>query len=73
MNRLFIALRIAFEGILGFAILLLLPFVAIQILHSGGSVSHLLFAFFIATIVFVLGIILCRDAFILRLRLQRNK
>jgi hypothetical protein len=68
MLQFLLYLRILFEGMAGFLILLCLPFVAIGLLHSGAGMGFVLVGWLLLTIVFLLGILLFRDAVILRMR-----
>jgi hypothetical protein len=66
--RFLIYLRILFEGTAGVLILLIVPFSAIDLLHTGGSTKFVLVAWLLISILFLLGILLFRDAMILRMR-----
>ena len=43
---------------------------AIDLLHSGGSTSFVLIGWLLLSILFLLGIVLFRDAVVLRMRLK---
>jgi len=68
--RFLLYLRMIMEGTAGFIILLVLPFSAIGLLHSGASTSFILIGWLLLAILFFLGIVLFRDAVILRMRLK---
>jgi hypothetical protein len=61
-----------FEAMAGFLILLFVPFMGISLLHSGAPTSSLLGGFLVLCIVFVLGLLLFRDAVVLRIRLKKE-
>jgi len=70
MLRFLLYLRMIFEGMAAFVLLLILPFSAIDLLHSGGSTSFVLIGWLLLSILFLLGIVLFRDAVVLRMRLK---
>jgi hypothetical protein len=70
MVRVFLYLRMIFEGAAGFIILLTIPFSAIDLLHDGGPTRFLLINWLLLCILFLLGIVLFRDSIILRFRLK---
>jgi hypothetical protein len=72
MERIVLRFRVVVEGILGFNILLFLPFFAIGLLQSRAPTRFLLGALLGCCILFLLGILLFRDAVILAMRLKKQ-
>ncbi len=72
MPRLLLTLRMIFEALAGFLILLFVPFIGIGLLHSGAPTARLLIGFLVLCIVFLLGAFLFRDAVLLRMRLKNK-
>ncbi len=61
-----------FEGAAGVVILLILPFTAIDLLHSGAPTKVALIGWLLICVLFLLGIMLFRDAVVLRMRLKAH-
>jgi len=70
MRRFLLTLRSILEATAGFFLLLIVPFLGIDLLHSGASTLVSLLGFLILCILFLLGLLLFRDAVQIRLRLK---
>ena len=70
--RFVLYLRMIFEGVAGVFILLILPFTAIDLLHSGAPTKVVLIGWLMISVLFLLGILLFRDAVVLRMRLKAH-
>ena len=66
-------LRSIFEAMAGFFLLLIVPFLGIDLLHSGAPTPKLLEGFAVLCVLFLLGLLLFRDAVRIRLRLKAEK
>ena len=70
MKRLFLYLRAIVEGTIGFWLLILLPFLAVDLIRSRAAPGPLLIGLVGVCLLFMLGILLFRDAIRLHLRLK---
>jgi hypothetical protein len=71
MKRIFLGLRIIVEGIIGFWLLIFLPFLAVDIIRGRSPAAYMLAALLVVCLLFLLGLLLFRDA--VRLRIRQKK
>ncbi len=70
MPRFLWTVRWICEGAAGFWILLIVPFLGIDLLHSQAPIGYALLGFLVLCIMFLIGLLLFRDAVRIRLRLK---
>jgi len=70
MKRLFLYLRAIVEGMIGFWLLILLPFLAIDIIRGRTPTGFLLVSLLAVCLLFMAAILIFRDAVRLWLRLK---
>ena len=70
MKRLFLYLRAIVEGTIGFWLLILLPFLAVDLIRGRSPTTFLLIGLLGVCLLFMLAILLFRDAIRLWIRLK---
>jgi len=70
MKRLLLYLRAIVEGTIGFWLLILLPFLAVDMIRGRAPVATLLIGLLAVSLVFMAAILLFRDAVRLWMRLK---
>jgi TRAP-type C4-dicarboxylate transport system permease small subunit len=73
MTRFWLYARSIVEALAAFFLLLIVPFFGIDLAHSHAPTTSLLLGFLLIAILFLLGLLLFRDAVQLRLRLQKDR
>jgi hypothetical protein len=72
MRRFLLTIRWLLEGTAAFFVLLIVPFIGVDLAHSGAGIPVVLVGFLILCVLFLLGLLLFRDAIQIRLRLQKK-
>jgi hypothetical protein len=70
MKRIFLYLRAIIEGTIGFWLLILLPFLSVDMIRGRGTTAVLLVGLLAVCLLFIAAILLFRDAVRLWLRLK---
>ena len=70
MKRLFLYLRAIVEGMIGFWLLILLPFLAVDMIRGRAALAALLIGLLAVCLLFMAAILLFRDAVRLWMRLK---
>jgi hypothetical protein len=70
MQRILLLTRSIIEAMAGFFLLLVVPFLGIDLLHSGAPMAKMLEGFAVLCVFFLAGLLLFRDAIQIRLRLK---
>jgi hypothetical protein len=65
-------IRSVFEAMAAFFLLLIVPFFGIDLAHSHAPTTSLLVGFLLLCVLFLLGLLLFRDAVQIRLRLKNE-
>jgi hypothetical protein len=70
MKRIFLYLRAIVEGTIGFWLLILLPFLAVDLIRGRSPAAFLLISLLAVCLLFIAAILVFRDAIRLWLRLK---